>query len=545
MEKKVTITLPGGEMQVDVDSNREQADVNALVNSIQERAESPIRALSAVENELYQGAVRSAVVLMPAFRDALALLRPFFDLTAQTAYTDRYARVGLAPWFFFLPNRERATVVLHECMHVMNGHFLRAEAMGAKSGKLFNIAGDFEINSGLAMLQELRMGKAILPEMKPFEFERYKSMEQYYLLLDRWDKEQKKDQCQCQDSNDSQPQDGDGEGEGQGQGEGAGEGQGNGSPGQGSDGAGQPGGNSGSGGSQSGEKKPGQDSCPNCGKQRGEGDAEAQARAAGEACDPATEGRESAADDAGIARASETEKNVAKRNTSVRIVEEMKKQSLQPGSNPMYDFLQMAHKRLQPPKVNWRTILQRKMSLMNDQVCKGRADYSYRRNNRRMATVSKNLVFPGMVTYEPTLYFGIDTSGSMTTQDYNSLLSEVEGIVKRAMRSKNGIKVFMIDTDIKSTKTVKSVKDIKLTGGGGTEMDMGVRYINSLPPKEIPDIFILATDGGTLWKPYIEALRAAPKKYLHILLITDKHGAEGVPDELKRLCTVIDISPEA
>lgn len=516
-EEKVIIA--GREFNLKIDSNVTDEEKRALLASMEERADSPVRKLSKREQELYSSACRTAVSTMPPFRDAVALMRPFFDLTAGTAYTDRFARVGLSPWFFFLGNVERATVVLHECMHVLNNHIIRFEGMGFSNHKISNIAGDFEINSGLAMMgDKVDLGSGILPDKEPFFFPNNKSMEQYYQLVSDWaEKEKNKEKeelCECGGSEENE------------------------------------GGNSGeqesNGGVPQNEEPP---KCPDCGKAKAsQGDGNSSTSGNSDpldldgACDENTEERAEAADEAGIEKASDAEKSIAKRNTSVRIVDELKQKSLKAGSSAYYDFLELAYLRMTPPKVSWQSIFRLVLSRLNENIARGKSDYSYRRTNRRMH--NSKFIYPGMVQYNPSLYFGIDTSGSMSTADYNALLSEIEAIIKTIMRSKNSFKVFTIDMDIKSVKPVNSVKQVKLEGGGGTDMAAGVRFVNSLKPKETPDIFVLATDGGTDWRSYEKALLEGKGRYNHILLVTDANGYASVPDGIKKLCKVIDISPE-
>jgi len=144
--------------------------------------ENPIRLLTQEEQESYSTAVVYGIIIIPAFRDAVALLRPFYDGGAKTAYTDRFARVGLSPWFFSLNIYQRASVILHETMHVLNNHFAREDALSADP-KLGNICGDFEINCGLDMLPKVDLSVGIFPDKNPYSYKRYLSLEQYYHLL--------------------------------------------------------------------------------------------------------------------------------------------------------------------------------------------------------------------------------------------------------------------------------------------------------------------------------------------------------------------------
>lgn len=526
-----------------------------------------VRKLTEEERGIYGGAVIRAVELIPAFRDAVALIRPFYDPLCTTAYTDAFARVGLSEWFFKdLTPYQRASVILHECMHVLNSHIIRGEELG-NQGKLMNYAGDFEINCGLNTLPRIDLKFAIFPDRAPYSYKPFLSMEQYFHMLKRdFDKpcpqhgpggsdekneSDTKDEAQGEGgeqgekgdgSQDDQSQqnpseggDSNQNGEGQESSEGAngsssGDGAGEGEESAAS-GGGESSSSSSSGGSSSSSgKNAGPCTCdPNSGKKQVQGNA----------CDDATEERSAAADGAGIERASEIEQTLAKKNTNARIVEELSKGKSM-GDGEMHDFLSLAQRLMQPPKVSWQSILRRVFSKMNDAVIRGRADYSYRRVNRR--SHGSEFIFPGMVQYMPTVMFGIDTSGSMSTEDYNNLLNEVEGILKALSKGKDALRVFTIDTTVKNISPVSSVKQIKLYGGGGTDMSVGWKYVNSLPKKKKPDIFVLATDGYTDWARVEEQVMEGERLYRSIILITNKGGFQTVPESLRQKTVVIDVS---
>lgn len=518
--------------------------------------EPAIRKLTKEEHEIFAGAVIKAASTLPVWRDAIALMRPFFDASCNTAYTDRYSRVGLSRWFFEeLDVIQRSSVLLHEASHVLYNCFVRGEAMGADPTKN-NLASDLEINSGLATVPNVDLSFGILPEKDPFNFDKHLTQEQYYHLIDQMNYEPPKQEGQqgqpdpnCPEhgdnagqgdqSGDQGGQDGDqsgdggngdqpgengqGDGDGQGQGQGQGNGNGNGS-GQGQ-GQGNPSGNH-----QHGNSGP-QCTCPHTGDGKGNNGSIG--------CDQSTDERVADADDLGIERASDAEQSIAKKNTAAR-VEEAAKKARQAGDGHMSQFLELAAKRLSPPRVNWRTIFRRVLSKNNEAIIRGRSDYSYRRTSRRLT--DSPYIFPGMVKYQPKTMFGIDTSGSMSHEDYMRSITEVEGILKAVGRSKGAMRVFSVDTQVANVKPVDSVAKVNLMGGGGTDMAVAFLYVNSLAQADRPDIFVLATDGHTDWSRVERAIHEAPKKYPSIILVTTASGYATVTDSLKRLTTVIDVS---
>ena len=607
--------------------------------------ENPIRLLTQEEQESYSTAVVYGIIIIPAFRDAVALLRPFYDGGAKTAYTDRFARVGLSPWFFSLNIYQRASVILHETMHVLNNHFAREDALSADP-KLGNICGDFEINCGLDMLPKVDLSVGIFPDKNPYSYKRYLSLEQYYHLLkedinqgeygdgtdpdcpqhgknkDNSSNPPQPTQPQTpppttpQASPESSPtdsgpdlpelsEDGGDEGGGSasgesedtssksdargpegapGMGKAPGAGLGDDSESDGS-GGGRPSNGSGTGSNGSGGEEPsnsnsegkgtsepktntpgtgngdttkpssddnssgngdihsesGACTCPTDGLPLGKPNNEKGSGNQGEGCDDPTEDRSTAADEAGVERASDAEQTIAKKNTSARVVEEIKKGRSR-GNESLHDFLLLAQRQMAPAKVNWRDLFRRAMATANDEISRGRSDYSYRRVNRRAH--GSEYIFPGMVKYIPKSTLGIDCSGSMDTQDFNIILNEAEGIMKSSSKGKDAFRVFPVDTQVKHIQPVKSVNNIKLTGGGGTDMSVAVQFINEMDAKTKPDIFVLATDGFTDWVKYENQAKLGVRKYIHILLVTQKDGYKSVPESLRKIIHVIDVSKD-
>jgi predicted metal-dependent peptidase len=399
--------------------------------------------------------------------------------------------MGVGPWFFNLDKTyQRSSVLLHEASHVLYNHFVRFEAMPAHPHTQ-NLAGDFEINTGLEKINKIDLEFAVFPDREPYAYPSHKSLEQYLHYLSN-DPDYNPPPPKRGDS--GEPQDGDGQGSQP-------------PPGQGS---------------------PDQDS------EKGSG-------GEGVVCDQNTDERSEGADEAGVEKASAAEQSIAKKNTAIRTAEESKK-ARAAGDGTMAEFLEFASRNMQPPKVDWRTIFRKVISSTTDAIVKGKSDYSYRRVSRRMNDTP--YIFPGMVTYAPKVMFGVDTSGSMSTEDHRRGIQEIEGIIKAANRNKGAIKVFSIDTQVQNIKPVNSVEKLKLQGGGGTAMDIGVDYCNQLPRKDKVDIFILATDGYTNWNAFEKSLTQAHKNFSSIVLITQKGSWDNITPGCRRMAHFIDISED-
>lgn len=117
-----------------------------------------------------------------------ALLAPFVDITAETAYTDTRARVGVGLSFFYeWDNRLRAFALAHEALHVANRHFQRADECGKTfehAHRMMNLAGDMEINDLLRNMGVARSedeDRFVFPE--GMGYERSRTMEEYLVAL--------------------------------------------------------------------------------------------------------------------------------------------------------------------------------------------------------------------------------------------------------------------------------------------------------------------------------------------------------------------------
>lgn len=605
---------------------------------------NPARKLNSVEKRIYMKAVHDAIQNVPAFRDSIALMRPYVDPSASTAYTDQYARAAFGYWFFYIVNDDqRASILLHECMHVLNDHFRRSEEIdGIKDNPhFFNISGDLEINTVLNRVAYVDLSQAILPDHAPYFFPTMQTMEHYAALL--WDKQNKEEeacpkhgkearekakeerdkaieeerkrqqerdecdvhgkdsaededgaeqdssegdsgdqsdpQCSCDQGDDSdtgddgEGSDGDqgsegdsgegsegdsgdgsegdsGEGEGSGEGD-SGEGEGS---GEGSDctcgkdqreGKGQPGsakGKPGNGQPGSGQGQHGVN--PGGGRGQPGGNPSDTGESDGWECDELTPDKEAAADAAGIERASDTEKAIAKANTVQRILQERNREGRGLGSgNSVWDVLLS---QLLPKKVDWRKVFRAALAQTSAAVVRGRQDYTYRRPNRRAAgtDLGKEFILPGMVNYIPKVMLGVDTSGSMGNEDYQRALTEIEGITREISKGRDSLSMFSVDTQVGAVKPVSKVSQINLQGGGGTMMAVAWQYIEKeVPAPKKPDIFILATDGGIDWPEVLEEVTKA--KFKSIILVTQKYGYDARPTEIDRLATVICIDENA
>lgn len=144
------------------------------------------------------------------------------------------------------------------------------------------------------------------------------------------------------------------------------------------------------------------------------------------------------------------------------------------------------------PKADWRKQL-RSLITSSLRMKSGANDYSYSRPNRRQS-VYGNILMPSLVQHIPNIAVIVDTSGSQNDRMISQALAEVENIIKTTSQ-----KVHLISCDAKVhfSKQVSSIKGVKLLGGGGTDMRVGIK--EALETKLKPDVIIVITDGYTPW----------------------------------------------
>jgi predicted metal-dependent peptidase len=179
------------------------------------------------------------------------------------------------------------------------------------------------------------------------------------------------------------------------------------------------------------------------------------------------------------------------------------------------------------PQVNWRRQLAVRVrtSLATKS---GRRDYSMMRPSRREQGLTLGDVqirLPSMrQPASPKTKVILDTSGSIGTEELKAALAEVMGILK-AVGNSDGLYVIPCDSKAYPAQLVRTptdMKNLKLPGGGGTDMGMGLAAAVLDKPK--PDVIIVITDGFTPWPD------EKPKGCDNfIVVVTEQQGMNGVP----------------
>ena len=172
------------------------------------------------------------------------------------------------------------------------------------------------------------------------------------------------------------------------------------------------------------------------------------------------------------------------------------------GVGSMPGFLLRWAQDLLEPTIDWRKALAGAFRSSLATVL-GRRDYVYTRPSRRqsaMKTGSHEIILPSMrKPAQPAIAIIIDTSGSISSDEITIFLSEVDGIVK-ANGISQGVTVIPCDAEVGEIQKLRSrgaITSLRLQGGGGTDMGVGIAAAGQLRPT--PKIIVVLTDGFTPW----------------------------------------------
>ncbi|AXV10282.1 hypothetical protein DVS28_b0542 (plasmid) [Euzebya pacifica] len=154
----------------------------------------------------------------------------------------------------------------------------------------------------------------------------------------------------------------------------------------------------------------------------------------------------------------------------------------------------LAEEILAPPKIDWRRHLRASVKSGLSWAA-GKVDYTYRRPSKR--TQRGGVILPSMQMPKPKVVTVLDTSGSMGSDDIQAALAEIDGICKKAGLRGDDHKITYVDAAASDLQRVNSAKDIVLTGGGGTDMRVGIDL--ALEERPRPHVVIVMTDGYTPW----------------------------------------------
>jgi hypothetical protein len=147
------------------------------------------------------------------------------------------------------------------------------------------------------------------------------------------------------------------------------------------------------------------------------------------------------------------------------------------------------------PVVNWRRQLAAAVRRGVADVA-GRVDFTYRRPSRR-AAATPDVVLPSLRQPLPQVAMVLDTSGSMSDGMLAQALGEVGGVLRSLGLGRRNLRVICCDAQAYGHQRVLDAREVRLLGGGGTDMGAGLTAAAGLRPR--PDLVIVLTDGHTPW----------------------------------------------
>lgn len=239
-----------------------------------------------------------------------------------------------------------------------------------------------------------------------------------------------------------------------------------------------------------------------------------------------------------------------KRNDMLALVqEEMRSKSI--GSGAGNTLLDWVAKSEAGNTAHWSEMLRRVLVIASNQRMAGDTIRTYRRPNFRLqcALPDTRIILPTTYDVRPNVYVGVDTSGSMmNSEDIGRALGNIERIFEE-FQTRAEVRISAIDTELGEFQSVKQIKDIEFTGGGGTDMVPFVNALNSYESgadKEHPPatLGILITDGYIDWEDVADALKEKHNYKLAIVL-TSKHAEDVVESMEKHFNGLLpDVRPE-
>jgi predicted metal-dependent peptidase len=173
--------------------------------------------------------------------------------------------------------------------------------------------------------------------------------------------------------------------------------------------------------------------------------------------------------------------------------QEIKARGTVPGGVQMW-----ANAVLTPPKVDWRKELRRAVKSGMNWIA-GLMDYTYTRPNRRS---HGRIILPGFQKPLPRFCCILDTSGSMSLNDYNAAFSEVASVIRVSGHKR--VPMLACDAAVSEIQMVSSITEFKMTGGGGTDMGIGIRA--AVEDHNMRLVFVF-TDGVSPWIDRIDGVR--------------------------------------
>ena len=109
----------------------------------------------------------------------------------------------------------------------------------------------------------------------------------------------------------------------------------------------------------------------------------------------------------------------------------------------------------------------------------------------------------------------------MSQADLTAAMSEVQGVLNASVIARERVRLLACDAAATTARRVRSLADVDLTGGGGTDMRVGIEAAEAAKPA--PDVTIVLTDGDTPWPQH-------PTRARLICAVIRDHAPNGTPE---------------
>jgi len=205
----------------------------------------------------------------------------------------------------------------------------------------------------------------------------------------------------------------------------------------------------------------------------------------------------------------------------VQAVEQAKGRGSMPGG-----LTRWAATVLAPPTVAWDRVLRAAVRRAVAERA-GRVDYTYSRPSRRRLP---GIIKPAMRAPSVIVSVVVDTSGSMSQADLDAAMGEVHGVLRSSGVAREHVRLLSCDAAATTAQRVRSATSVRLSGGGGTDMRIGIAAAEAATPA--PHVVIVLTDGDTPWPE-------APTRARLVCAVISNRDPHGTP----QWATTVHIPP--
>ena len=148
------------------------------------------------------------------------------------------------------------------------------------------------------------------------------------------------------------------------------------------------------------------------------------------------------------------------------------------------------------PKVDYLATIRHVVRRALRESTLGRYDRTYRRPHRRQACYG-DLLMPSFQQPRPRPGFLIDTSSSMEDAQLARAVAELAGLI-RQLGCGADVVVMSCDAAVRDVRRVFGAGQVELYGGGGTDLDAGLRAFVERKHDPI-DLLVIVSDCHTTW----------------------------------------------